>query len=64
MLLFQSNEVFLKAMPVADQFAGASPAPVAIPAEITRGKPVSEISFVNLVLFVCFEKIPNQVRIQ
>lgn len=61
MLLFQSNEVFLKAVPVSDQFAGASPAPVA---ETTKGKPASEISFVNLVLFGCFEKIPNQVRIQ
>lgn len=64
MLLFQSNEVFFKGMPVADQFAGASPAPVAIPAEITKGKPVSEISFINLDLLVCFQKIPNQVRIQ
>lgn len=64
MLLFHINEVFLKAVLVAEQFAGASAAPVAIPAETTKGKPVSEISFVNLVLFGCFENIPNQVRIQ
>lgn len=64
MLLFQSNEIFLKALPVADQFADASPALVAVPAEITKGKPVSETSFVSPVLFVCFEKVPNQVTIQ
>lgn len=63
MLLLQSNNEFLKAMLPADQSGGTSPAPVAVPVEIKEGKPVSELSFVNLVLFVCFEKTPNQVRI-
>lgn len=63
MLLLQSNKVFLKATLLADRFGGASPAPMAVPFEINKGKPVSELGFVNLVLFVFFEKAPNQVRI-
>jgi len=55
--------VFLKAVLLADGFGGASPAPVAVPAEKNEGRPVSELSFVDLFLFVCFEKTPNQVRI-
>lgn len=63
MLLLQSNKVFLKATLLPERLGGASPAPEAVPVEINKGKPAFELSVVNLVLFVCFEKTPNQVRI-
>lgn len=63
MLLLQCNKVFLKATLLPDQFGAAPSDPVAVLVEINEGKPASELSFVNLVLFACFEKAPNQVRI-
>lgn len=39
------------------------PAFAAVPVEINEGKTVSELSFINLALFVCFKETANQVRI-